>query len=211
MSEEQPECQHHLSTHRIEALSDGIFAFAMTLLVLDLQFPDAAVSSGIPLATLLFGQLPRFFNFFLSFVLLAIFWVIHNQQFHHIKRTNEQHLWINIGLLAFVVLIPFSASLEGDFEGQMLAEFFFAGNIFMVGLFFLANWAYAVVGKRFADPALEEDHIRGSLIQGAVVPLVALLAMIAALFIPRHSSYLFLLIPLIITVISWRSKRQREI
>jgi uncharacterized membrane protein len=207
MGEKQPG-HHELATNRIEALSDGIFAFAMTLLVLDLQFPDAAVSSGIPLPTLLFGQLPRFFNFFLSFVLLAVFWIIHNQQFHHIKQTDKQHLWINIGLLAFIVLIPFSASLEGDFEGQMLAEIFFAGNIFVVGLFFLANWAYAVNYKRFTDQALEEDFILESLIQSMIVPGVALLAMVAALFVPRHSSNIFLLIPLVLSLRHVRARRR---
>jgi uncharacterized membrane protein len=209
MNEKQPEHHHHLSTRRLEALSDGIFAFAMTLLVLNLQFPDAAASSGVPLSALLFGQVPRFFNFFLSFVLLAVFWVIHNQQFHHIKRTNKQHLWINIGLLAFIVLIPFSASLEGDFEGQMLAELVFAANIFIVGIFFLLNWAYAVVGKRFTDAALEEKFIWESLLSSMIIPGVALLAMVVALFVPRHSSDCFLLIPVILTGLGYW-KRQND-
>ena len=209
MEENQPEHHHQLSTRRLEALSDGIFAFAMTLLVLDLQFPDAAATSGTPLSTLLFGQIPRFFNFFLSFVLLAVFWIIHNQQFHHIKRTDKQHLWINIGLLAFIVLIPFSASLEGDFEGQMPSELFFAGNMFVVGLFFLANWAYAAVGKHFTDEALEEKFIRDSLVSSMIIPSVALLAMVTALFIPQHSSDCFLLIPIILVGLGFR-KRQKQ-
>ncbi|MFA5113886.1 MAG: TMEM175 family protein [Candidatus Margulisiibacteriota bacterium] len=210
MDEKQPEHHHQLSTHRIEGLSDGIFAFAMTLLVLDLQFPDAAASSGISLSSLLFGQIPRFFNFLLSFVLLAVFWVIHTQQFHHIRKMDKLLLWINIGLLAAIVLIPFSASLEGDFEGQMLAELFFAGNMFLVGLFFLANWAYAVKGKHFTDRPLEEDFINSSLIASMTIPAVSLLAMLGALVFPRHSANIFLLIPLIMTVINWRSKRRRK-
>ncbi|MCU0641335.1 MAG: TMEM175 family protein [Candidatus Margulisbacteria bacterium] len=210
MTKIQAEHHHHLSTNRIEALSDGIFAFAMTLLVLDLQFPDAAVASGTPLSALLFGQVPRFFNFLLSFVLLAVFWVIHNQQFHHIKRSDKTLLWINIGLLAAIVLIPFSASLEGDFEGQMLAELFFAGNIFLIGLFFLLNWAYAVKGKSFTEQPLEEDFINASLLASMTIPAIALLAMAGALVFPRHSANLFLLIPLIMSAISWRTKRRRE-
>jgi uncharacterized membrane protein len=210
MDEKQPEQHHELSTRRIEALSDGIFAFAMTLLVLDLQFPDAAASSGVPLATLLFGQTPRFFNFFLSFTLLAVFWVIHNQQFHHIKRTDKPHLWINIGLLAFIVLIPFSASLEGDFEGQMLSELVFAANMFMVGVFFLINWAYAVVGRRFTDQALEEKFINDSLTHCMITPGVSLLAMVVAFFAPQHSSECFLLIPVILIGLGFRS-HQKEV
>jgi len=196
MTEEKPH-HHTLPTNRLEALSDGIFAFAMTLLVLDLQFPDAAVLSKLPLSALLWGQADRFFNYFLSFVLLAIFWMVHHQTFHHIRRLNAALLWLNILLLSFIVLIPFSTSLIGDFDKHTLADAVFAGNIFVIGVFNLWIWFYATKERRFTGPDLEEVFIKQGLVKGLMVPLVSLLVIAASFVIPGNSSYLFLLIPLL--------------
>jgi len=196
MTEEKSH-RHTLPTNRLEALSDGIFAFAMTLLVLDLQFPDAAVLSKLPLSTLLWGQADRFFNYFLSFILLALFWMVHHRTFHHIRRLNTGLLWLNILLLSFIVLIPFSTSLIGDFDKHTLADIIFAGNIFIIGIFNVWIWFYATRERRFIDPDLEEVFIKRGLLKGLMVPLVSLLVIAASFVIPGNSSYLFLLIPLL--------------
>jgi uncharacterized membrane protein len=83
-----------MTTHRIEALTDGIYAIAMTLLVLNLALPgtETYLAQTVELRDLLFGQAHKFFNYALSFILLAVFWIIHHDQFHFIKRTNRTHL-----------------------------------------------------------------------------------------------------------------------
>ena len=78
-----------LTPRRLEALTDGIFAIAMTLLVLTLNI--GKITEGLTSASLhklLLEQIPKFYNYALSFVLLAIFWMVHHQQFHFIKQTN---------------------------------------------------------------------------------------------------------------------------
>jgi hypothetical protein len=79
-----------MTTHRIEALTDGIFAIAMTLLVLNLALPETGngLTQTVELHKLLIGQTPKFFSYALSFLLLAIYWVLHHRQFHFIKRTE---------------------------------------------------------------------------------------------------------------------------
>ena len=72
----------YLNTHRIEALTDCIFAFAMTLLVFTLILPDAVGQSNIELPRLLSGQAHKFLNYFFSFLILAVFWIMHHKQFH---------------------------------------------------------------------------------------------------------------------------------
>ena len=106
-----------LTTRRIEALADCIFAFAMTLLVLTLTLPDV-MQTKLSLSQLLVAQWPKFFNYALSFLLLAVFWVIHHQQFHVIRRTDSRHVWINVGILMFVALMPFSTDVVGDYGGE---------------------------------------------------------------------------------------------
>ena len=78
-------------SHRIEALS------AMTIMVLDLKIPEHVKNApGKMLHEILLDQSDLFFNYCLSFLLLAMFWLINTQQFHRIRNTNRTHLWINI-------------------------------------------------------------------------------------------------------------------
>ena len=195
-----------VTTHRIEALTDGIFAIAMTLLVLTLDIPEAKTEliQTVELHSMLIGQMHKFLNYALSFLLLAIFWVIHHQQFHFIKRTNHKHLWINIVTLMFIALIPFSTSLVGDYNDDMVAEFFFASNLFIIGMLFLWNWAYATKGHRLVDRSLDPQRIALGKKRGAVIPLVSLLAIVLSLTNPQFSFYAYLLIPIILALLHFR-------
>ncbi len=195
-----------VTTHRIEALTDGIFAIAMTLLVLTLALPEAKteLTQTVELYSLLIGQMHKFFNYALSFLLLAIFWVKHHQQFHFIKRTNRKHLWINIVTLMFIALIPFSTSLIGDYNDDRVAEFFFASNLFIIGMLFLWNWVYATKGHRLVDRSLDPQRIALWKKRGAVIPLVSLLAMVLSLTNPQFTFYAYLLIPIILALPHFR-------
>jgi len=196
-----------MTTHRIEALTDGIFAIAMTLLVLTLDLPE--LEKGLTqtgLHQLLLAQRDKFLNYGLSFVLLAIFWIIHHEQFHVIKRTDRKHLWINIFALMFIVLIPFSTSLVGDYPDDWMAEFFFGSNMFIIGVLFNSNWAYATKGHRLVEPGLDRRRIALGKKRGTVTPLVSLLAMGLSLMHPQLSCYLYILIPLILFLPQFRHK-----
>jgi len=195
-----------VTTHRIEALTDGIFAIAMTLLVLTLALPEAKteLTQTVELYSLLIGQMHKFFNYALSFLLLAIFWVKHHQQFHFIKRTDRKHLWINIVTLMFISLIPFSTSLIGDYNDDRVAEFFFASNLFIIGMLFLWNWVYATKGHRLVDRSLDPQRIALWKKRGAVIPLVSLLAMVLSLTNPQFTFYAYLLIPIILALPHFR-------
>jgi uncharacterized membrane protein len=146
----------------------------------------------------------KFFNYALSFLLLAIFWVKHHQQFHFIKRTNRKHLWINIVTLMFIALIPFSTSLIGDYNDDRVAEFFFASNLFIIGMLFLWNWVYATKGHRLVDRSLDPQRIALWKKRGAVIPLVSLLAMVLSLTNPQFTFYAYLLIPIILALPHFR-------
>jgi len=83
-----------MTTHRIEALTDGIFAIAMTLLVLNLALPETG--NGPELHKLLIGQTHKFFSYALSFLLLALYWVLHHRQFHFIHNRNPVYLELGL-------------------------------------------------------------------------------------------------------------------
>lgn len=187
-----------LTTSRIQTLADGIFAIAMTLLVLNLIMPDGVAEvADAELHTLLAGQAHKFFNYVLTFMLLAIFWIVHHQQFHRIKRTDSQLLWINILILMFVALMPFSTDIVGDFGGSTTAEIFFAGNLLVLGLLFMANWAYATYNHRLVAPDLDRGIIVRGLRRNMVTPTISAAVIILSFFIPQWCLWLYLLSPII--------------
>ncbi len=190
-----------MTTRRLEALTDGIFAIAMTLLVLTLDLGDIADGlTQVRLHQLLLAQIPKFYNYALSFVLLAVFWILHHQQFHYIKKTNQHHLWINIFILMFVALIPFSTSLVGDYSNDCMAELFFGANIFVLGMLFSLNWHYSTKDSRLIEGELEKRHIQLGIRRGLVTPLVSLLAILMAFVNPSFSPYIYLLIPVTLSL-----------
>ena len=198
--------QPGMTTHRLEALADGIFAIAMTLMVLNLALPEAG--KGLTeLHSLLFGQLDKFFCYALSFVLLAVFWISHHQQFHFIKRTDGKHLWINIFFLMFVALIPFSTSLVGDYSNEPLAEVFFGSNIFMLSMLLLCSWLYATNHHRLVDRSLDARRIALVKKRGAATMLIAVLAIGLSFINPQISSFAYLLIPVLLGVLKYRQQK----
>jgi uncharacterized membrane protein len=186
-----------MTTTRIESLSDNVFSVAMTILVFNLTIPAALKLSDMELHVLLLSQWRKFSNYFISFLLLAILWVSHNQQFHLIRRTNRVHLWINIFILMFVVLMPFSTSLLGDYGGKTTANAFFSANLVVLAVLFHVNWTYAVKGHRLIRKDLNVESLRTWTRRSIVFLLVSLLALLLSFFIPHWSSLSFLLIPLI--------------
>src|SRR2546425_782379 len=97
-----------MSTQRIEAFSDGVFAIIVTLLVLDLKVPDLPQQiTNQETLQALFNLAPQFISFVLSFFILCIFWVNHHQFFHTIKTADRKLLWLNNLLLFWLCFIPF--------------------------------------------------------------------------------------------------------
>jgi len=185
-----------MSTGRIQALTDGVYAIAMTILVLTLDVPATTPTSAALLKALL-RLAPKFFDFTLSFLLLAIFWSIHHRHFHVITRVDIKLLWINIFSLLFVVLIPFTTTLYGEYRNVTTAAIFFELNILVLGLIKYVHWSYATAGKRLVSLDLPEAEIvRGRRIS-MVTPVVALVAIAVATFSPENSTSLFMLVPIL--------------
>ena len=177
----------------------------MTLLVLNLHIP--AITKGLTQAglhILLIEQADKFLNYLLSFILLAVFWIIHHQQFHLIQRTDRTHLWINIFILMFIGLIPFSTSLAGHYPNDWMAELFFGSNLFILGMLFSWSWHYATQKHRLVASNLDARRITLGKRRGMVTPVVSFLAIIVSLIKPQLSSYVYILIPILLQLPSFR-------
>lgn len=130
--------------HRLEGLSDGVFAVAMTLLVLDLHTPAAAaVGNESDLWHAIVALAPRLLVYLMSFLTLGIFWVGQQTQLNHLAQTNRNHAWIHLAFLFAVSLMPFSTSLIAEFISYRAALIIYWANIFALGVILYASWRYA--------------------------------------------------------------------
>jgi uncharacterized membrane protein len=110
------------SAERLAALSDGIFAVAMTLLVLDVRAPAAeAVHSEHDLWRALVALSPRILTFAMSFLTLSIFWVGQQTQLNHLARSNRDLTWLHLTFLFTVAIMPFSTSLLAELITHRIA------------------------------------------------------------------------------------------
>ncbi|BAY50297.1 hypothetical protein SAMD00079811_79260 (plasmid) [Scytonema sp. HK-05] len=184
------------STRRLEALSDCVYSIAMTLLVLNVKLPNipaAKVAHVLPEAIL--GLISRLHDYLVSFLVLGSLWLISHQQFHYIRNVNRTLLWINLLILMFITLIPFSASLVGDYGDQQISVLFFDGHLLVLNLLFLLNRYYAI-NRKFLEPAIDPVWRKRIGNQESLLNF-ALIAwsIVWSFFSPRWSQLPFLLMP----------------
>ncbi len=130
------------STRRMEALTDGVFAIAMTLLVLDISVDKLGeITTNQQLINSLTGDFgSSFISFIISFLLLGSMWAVHARQFDSIKFADRRLMMINNIRLLAVVLIPFTTSLSGTYPNLTLATILFPLNF--MALTFLSSWEW---------------------------------------------------------------------
>lgn len=196
-----------IPTNRLETLADGIFAIAMTLLVLGIEVPAVPgnITSSIIMEYILYSLIPQIAIYILSFVLLASFWITHHI-FFIIKRTDTKLLWINIFWLMSIAIVPFSTTMVGKFGGFQLSQFIFDINMLIIGILFYINWTYAASKGMIIEQMMPyADKIKKSYL---FLPLLAILAMIISFIIPYGSIFIFILIPLTLSYI--HSKKSKD-
>lgn len=147
------------SVDRLAALSDGIFAVAMTLLVLDLHVPAAGtIHAERDLGRALVALSPRLVVFLMSVMTLGIFWVGQQTQLNHFARSDRNLAWIHIAFLCAVALVPFSTSLLAEFIHYRTALLVYWFNILLLGATLYWSWSYATRTTLLADDVPEDIH-----------------------------------------------------
>jgi uncharacterized membrane protein len=133
------------SVERLAALSDGVFAVAMTLLVLDLRAPAAeAIHSDQALWTALAALAPKLVMYLMSFMTLGIFWVGQQSQLNHLVRSDRGLSWIHLLFLFAVSMTPFSTTLLAEFNGYRIALLLYWLNILLLGAALYLSWVCAI-------------------------------------------------------------------
>ncbi|MBV9387537.1 MAG: DUF1211 domain-containing protein [Chroococcidiopsidaceae cyanobacterium CP_BM_ER_R8_30] len=171
-------------TGRIEAFSDGVFAIAITLLVLNIRVPQTQeVLPSLGLLTLLLRQWPFFLAFFLSFMTILVMWVNHHTLFNHIRRTDGPFLFLNGFLLLLVTFVPFPTALLAEFiehSEAKVAAVVYSGTYLCIALAFSALWKYASTNYRLLDKHISRAQVERINIHYRVGPPAYLVAFVVS-------------------------------
>ena len=167
------------SVERLAALSDAIFAVAMTLLVLDLRVPlKEAIHSELDLLRSLGPMAPQMIAYGMSFLTLGIFWNGQQVQLSRIERSDRYLTWINIFFLFGVSIMPFSTKLLSEYIRFRVALLCYWSNVLFLGVLILTAWRYA---KRNGLLKPDTEEAESDAIERRVVVAQALYAGSAAL------------------------------
>src|SRR5690348_6626522 len=158
------EPQNEISTSRLEAFSDGVFAIAITLLIIEIKVPTHEDLQGQTMFQYLYHQWPKYFAYVLSFVLIGIYWANHHYLFKLFKRTDHYFNLINIFFLMTIAFFPFPSGVMGEYimepEHAKTAVTFYAFSIWLPSLAWTLMWVYAKHNRRILDHRLSEKYVQ---------------------------------------------------
>jgi uncharacterized membrane protein len=177
---------------RILALSDGVFAIAITLLILEISIPATTGDTGLTKALL--ALWPRYLAYVLSFLVIARFWVAHHQAFRLIGRYDAVLVWLNLLLLMFVAFLPFPTAVLGRHNGTPPAAVLYAVAVILAGTASSAYWWYASGRGRLLRPDVGRARVRALRARGLLGPVFFTLTLPVAAFAPYAAEILWILV-----------------
>lgn len=195
------------SAERLTAFSDGIFAFAITLLVITIPYPHfAATITMQQFVEQLSGLKQYFLSYLISFYIVGVFWFAHQSVFHYIKRFNRRIFMMNLAFLLFIAFLPFPTALLGRYGSQQVVAAFYAAILSVMNLILYALWVYASSHDELLIASADKrdiDYERNQRLAACILfitsiglagirPFYAELAWLAAAFLPllRRRAYL---------------------
>jgi uncharacterized membrane protein len=187
---------------RLLALSDGVFAFAVTLLVLDLAVP--VLSPGASSADLwqaLSKEYINFLSYLTSFVIAGVWWNAHHQNFRRIRNSDSALRWLNLLFLLWIALLPFFTKILDQYNTLQIAVVLYATDQAAAGIFMGLSWWYASKNHRLVDKDLKESEIKSRLLTNVVAPLFFIVSIGISFISPIIATYSWLaMFPVLVVV-----------
>jgi uncharacterized membrane protein len=184
-----------ISVSRLNSFSDGVFAVAITLLILNIDVPEMARNLAVhQLPGTLTSMEPKFWAFASSFILIGMFWMVHHSIFHLIKRHSQALAWLNLFLLLSVVALPFSTDLLAIYHYMQLSTIIYAINLGIVGLMIAIIWRYAYRNHKLIDKSLSQGLIWHIQLKSLTTPFVAVIVIFVSFINLSIANWFWLLI-----------------
>ena len=187
---------------RLSFFSDGVFAIAITLLIIEIKVPVIEHASNEALLDSLSEMSLKFIGFLISFAIVGHYWSVHHRIFGYVKKYNSPLLWVNLGFLCSVVLLPFSSGLLGEYSSDLhlyVPYIVYVINICLTGLMNCWLWLYISNPRRqFLTHTISDARIRLGLYRSLIIPLVFIISLVVFYINPFISRFIPLIIPFLL-------------
>ena len=187
---------------RLIFFSDGVFAIAITILVLNLTVPIIAPGAvGTELPSALRALEPKLLSYALSFFVIGIYWIAHQRAFIYVERYDRGLAWINLAFLLFVVLIPFATALLGAYSDQLIVVVLYAVVLTSTGLVLSVLWYFISYHHQLLAKDASKRYIRANMVRFLSTPILFLASIgVAFVSVPAAMAiwYLTIVINLVI-------------
>jgi len=178
---------------RLETLSDGVFAVAMTLLILDIKLPPISNDiSSTEYGSAIWALWPKVGVFFLSFIVLARAWELHRYIFSFLIRHDHILIYLNMAYLMAIIFVPFSTSLVGEHPKFEISAAIYAANMLAIAGLKFIMWSYATHERRLVSNELSSTVVEWPKKRLGVSIVVISVAIFIALIHPQASILLLL-------------------
>ncbi|MGH9123250.1 MAG: TMEM175 family protein [Acidimicrobiales bacterium] len=157
MREDDERSRGNLDLGRILALSDGVFAIAMTLVAFQIKVPTLGKPTENGLVSALTKNGSSYFSFLITFMVIGLFWMAHHRIFRNIEQATESLMLLNLVLLMAVAALPFPSSLLGQYGGERVSVILYACSMIVVGLLLTALTYMAAKRRLFSRSASEAE------------------------------------------------------
>lgn len=204
----EPESTQGYAVHRIAALTDGIYAVAMTLLVIERKLPEhEAIQGSDELINAVARLSPKFLAWFISFFVLAMFWLGNLRVTRHLRSADGPLMALFLVQLGCVSLMPFSSALAGEFPKALFSQIFYSANMATLALLALLIARHAFRHPELTITPVLIGAFRASRFRTLGVVVVSVVAVGIAIFVPGDGNMAFLLM-LVIMPIGRRIERR---
>jgi TMEM175 potassium channel family protein len=187
---------------RLINVSDNVYAFSLTLLVVFLVVPNlpSAHTTG-QLASALGDEWTSYLSYGLSFFTIYVSWTGHQRIFRYVRRCNTQLVRLNYGLLLFVALLPFPTAVLGRYGQDSISAVLYATTVSVIGLVMSAIWWYASRGRQLVRAGLDHETIRHQQLATLRAPAIFLLTIPLAIWKPQVAEFSWIVLWLGSTVL----------
>lgn len=182
---------------RLEAFSDGVFAIVITLLILDIRFPEVPYSE---FTNALQEVFPRILAYVMSFIIIGLYWVTHHNSMHAMRRIDRGFLWLNILLLLCVSFIPFPTSLLGRYPFQAGPIIFYGATLIVCNLVGYVMLVYVHYHPHLANTDFGSKYLRSHTPNYIIVNGAYLVAMLMANVYPLVSYLIYIFVVALVII-----------
>jgi uncharacterized membrane protein len=166
-----------LSLHRLERLADIVFAVSILLLLMTLDFASEESSTAEKALEYFKHNMSQTLGYAISFILIAYYWISHQEYFSYYRSTNKTHTFIELIFLLTIAGMPFNNQFIVAFPAEIAPRLAISSDIVAAGVLTFFSWSYATSGNRLVDASeVDPDTVRFMRYQALVLPACAIVA-----------------------------------